>query len=118
MKNLFASCALGVALSLATAGVTQAENKLSSRALHSLFPGNFHGVVQGLVDIAFTAKANGRLYGKIMGKTDHGRWKISRGQLCIALVDLTDGKYQCSAVQRNGQWFHVYHGRAIRFRKL
>lgn len=118
MKNLIASCALGAALSLVSLGAAQAETKLSSQALRALFPGNFQGVVQGIVDIAFTATANGRLYGKIMGKKDHGRWKISRGKLCIALVDLTDGKYQCSAVQRNGQWFHAYHGRPIRFRKL
>lgn len=118
MKKLFASCALGVALIVLPATGIQADGKLSTHALRALFPGHFKGKVQGMVDIAFTATASGRLYGKIFGKTDRGRWKVSRGKLCIALVDLTDGKYRCSHVQRDGKWFTAYHGTPIRFRKL
>lgn len=118
MNKLIAPCALGIALSLLPLGAIEADSKLSTRALYALFPGHFQGKVQGMVDIAFTATANGRLYGKIMGKTDRGRWKVSRGKLCIALADLTDGKFKCSHVQRDGQWFRANHGTPISFRKL
>lgn len=118
MKKLFAPCALGVVLTLLPITAIQAEGKLSSNALRALFPGHFAGKVQGMVDIAFTATASGRLYGKFMGKSDRGRWKVVRGRLCIALVNLTDGKYRCSYVQRDGKWFTTDHGRRIRFRKL
>ena len=118
MKKLIASCALGVALTLLPLASLQADDKLTTQALRALFPGHFQGKVQGMVDIAFTATANGRLYGKIMGKTDRGRWKVSRGKLCIALADLTDGKYRCSHVKRDGNWFRANHGTPISFRKL
>lgn len=118
MNKFIASCALGVAVTVLPLEAALAETKMSSQALRALFPGHFKGKVQGMVDIAFTATANGRLYGKIMGKTDRGRWKVARGKLCIALADLTDGKYRCSSVKRDGQWFRAYQGTTISFRKL
>lgn len=118
MNRQIARIAFALVFFLSASHGTQAETKLTGKALRALFPGTFKGTVHGIVDVMLTASRNGKLRGTIMGKKDRGRWKISRGRLCIKLADMTDGKYKCSYVSRSGQWFVANHGGSIKFRKL
>lgn len=118
MMKGFARAAL-VACSLAIGFATaQAGEALTTSDLRQLFPGRFHGVVHGVVEVTITAAQNGSLSGQMMGKSDTGRWRVRRGQLCIAWREWTEGKYVCSPVTHNGGWFHANSGGPIRFRKL
>ncbi len=83
-----------------------------------LFPGSFEGVVHGLVDVRINASSNGRLSGRMMGEIDYGYWVVSEGRLCVAWDAWTKGKFECSYVQRDGDWFTADHGGPIRFRKF
>ena len=96
----------------------QSGQVLGSGALKALFPGTFEGTAHGLFSIWLTASRNGTLHGKIMGRKDRGRWKISRGQLCISLAGMTGGKFMCSYVRSDGQSLTAHHDGPIVLRKL
>lgn len=96
------------------AGQASAEEKLSTRAIKQLFPGQFHAVVKGY-KVIFTAKRDGSLIGKYNSARDTGRWSVSRGRLCIMLKDWMDGKTSCSTVVQNQGW---YKAKKVKFRKL
>lgn len=117
MRRHAARLALALAFSAFATGGLRAEQALSTNALRVLFPGTFQGTAYGIVGIQLVARRNGTLAGTIMGKKDRGRWMISRGQLCISLIDMTDGEFKCSYVRRNGQWLVANHGGPIYLRK-
>ena len=96
------------------AGSANAGEKLSSKAIKKLFPGQFAAVVKGH-KVRFVARGDGSLVGKHVASTDTGRWSIRRGRLCIMLKDWMDGKTRCSSVVRSGKW---YRANAVKFRKL
>lgn len=110
--------ALALALSVSSSQAIQADTALSNSALKALFPGTFKGTVHGLADVTLTATPNGSLRGTVMGRADQGRWKVSSNTLCIKLAYMTEGKFVCSTVQRNGQWLLANHGGPIVFRKV
>jgi len=118
MKRHCTQLALALALSVSTSHAIQADPALTNRALLALFPGTFKGTVHGLAEVVLTASPNGALRGTVMGRKDQGRWKVMRNTLCIKLAYMTEGKYICSTVQRNGQWLLANHGGPIVFRKL
>lgn len=110
----FATIALVGVSVLAAANSASAGETLSTRAIASLFPGQFHAVVKGY-QVRFNAKRNGKLIGSYMASTDTGRWSISRGRLCIMMNDWTKGKTSCSQVVQAGDW---YKAKDVKFRKL
>ncbi len=101
-------------LALAIMSPADAGEKLSTRAIKNLFPGQFHAVVKGY-KVRFSAKGDGSLTGSYLASTDKGRWSVRRGRLCIMLKDWTKGKTNCSPVIRTGAW---YKARNVKFRKL
>lgn len=118
MKRHGAQVALALLLGVSASSAVQADQTLSNSALRSLFPGTFKGTVHGLVEVVLTASPNGTLRGRVMGRNDQGRWKVKRNQLCINMAYMTEGKYVCSTVQRQGQWLLANAGGPIVFRKL
>ncbi len=99
----------GVAVGSATAG-----EKLSTRAIKQLFPGQFSAVVKGYA-VKFVARSDGSLIGLHSASQDTGRWSVRRGRLCIMLKDWLKGKTKCSPVVQNGNW---YRTKVAKFRKL
>ncbi len=95
-------------------GQATAGERLSTRAIKQLFPGQFRAVVKGY-KVVITAKSDGSLVGSSMASTDTGRWSVRRGRLCIMLKDWFKGKTSCSAVVHNGGW---YRANKVKFRKL
>ena len=91
-----------------------ADEKLSTRAIKQLFPGQFHAVVKGY-KVVFTAKSDGSLIGNYNSAKDTGRWSVRRGRLCIMLKEWMEGKTTCSTVVQNGSW---YRAKKVKFRKL
>ncbi|MDH3742062.1 MAG: hypothetical protein OER56_10750 [Hyphomicrobiales bacterium] len=106
--------AVSMVLGGLAAGQASAEEKLSTRAIKQLFPGQFHAIVKGY-KVVFTAKRDGSLIGNYNSAKDTGRWSVSRGRLCIMLKDWMDGKTSCSTVVRNQDW---YTAKQVKFRKL
>ncbi len=110
VKTIAVTLVLGAML----AAPVSAGERLSTRAIKQLFPGQFHAVVRGY-KVVFTAKRDGSLIGKYLASKDTGRWSVSRGRLCIMLKDWMDGKTSCSSVVRNDGW---YKAKKVKFRKL
>lgn len=118
MKKHVSRIIIALAFCVSVAPGAQSGQVLGSKALRALFPGTFQGTAHGLFDVWLAASSNGTLYGTIMGRRDRGHWKISRGQLCISLANLTDGKYKCSYVHTDGKSLIAHHDGPIVLRKL
>lgn len=101
-------------LSLALSGnPAQAQSNLSQQQLRTLFPGSFVAVVKGYT-VHFQASGSGALVGTANGMTDHGRWSVQNGRLCITMNSWTRGQAQCSMVVADNGW---YLGQGVKFRK-
>jgi hypothetical protein len=107
--------AAAAALLVVVAGTAEAGESLGHRALKKLFPGQFQAVVKGLVAIDIIAKRDGSLIGRMLSKTDTGRWSIQSGQLCILFETWMKGRPSCSQVVWDGQW---YRASSVKFRKI
>ena len=92
-----------------------AGDQLSQGELRRLFPGNFHAIVYGILQVKLIAHGNGQLTGLFSGKKDTGRWSVRDGKLCILLTRWMDGKTSCSPVVAANGW---YRGNGVRFKKL
>ena len=113
MKKLFVLAIAG-ALAVASYAPATAAEKVSSRALKNLFPGQFQAIIKGY-KVKFRAMGNGRLYGKYKNYKDQGRWSVRSGRLCIMLKEWMNGKTKCSAVTKRNGW---YQSAQVQFRKF
>jgi hypothetical protein len=109
-----ATLAAAAALSTIFAGPATAES-LGQKALKQLFPGRFHAVVSGLMNLKVTARSDGTLIAFLDSKKDTGSWSVKNGNLCIRLERWTGGRFNCSPVTQNGDW---YHASSVKFRKI
>ena len=110
--------ALIMALSMVSIGMDQAAlaaGPLSGADLQRLFPGKFNVVVKEVHRITVTAKADGSLVGKALGKKDHGKWYVSGSELCVTLNKWLKGKTRCSAVTEEAGW---YYSSGVRFQSI
>ena len=112
--NLIRLFVIAVMVCGVTAGSAVAGEKLSTRAIKQLFPGQFSAVVKGYA-VKFVARRDGSLIGTHMASKDTGRWSVRRGRLCIMLKDWLKGKTKCSPVVQSGSW---YRTKVAKFRKL
>ena len=96
------------------AGQAFAGERLSTRAINQLFPGQFSAIVKGY-KVAFIAKRDGSLIGNYNSARDTGRWSVRRGRLCIMLKEWMRGETTCSTVVHNNGW---YRAKQVKFRKL
>jgi hypothetical protein len=112
MRKSLLLAAAGLSLVLSTYA-SQAQSNLSQQQLRTLFPGNFVAVVKGYT-VHFQASGGGALIGTANGMTDHGRWSVRNGQLCIAMANWTHGVAQCSELVADNGW---YLGQGVKFRK-
>ena len=113
MQQLGALAIAGI-VTVSVAGYANAGERLSTRAIKQLFPGQFSAVVKGY-KVHFKARRDGSLVGSYMAATDTGRWSIRRGRLCIMLKDWMKGETSCSSVVQVGSW---YKANDVKFRKL
>ena len=89
---------------------------LSNGALASLFPGRFHVVVIGFINIKVTARGDGSLSAvSARGKKDSGRWNVRAGVLCIKFDKWLGGRTRCTAIVREAGW---YVGSKLKFKRV
>jgi len=106
---------LPVAAVLCVSSPANAGEAMSTNQIKSLFPGSFKAIVHGIIAVRITAYRSGRLKGFRGGDSDHGRWSVRRGILCVALNKWMDGKAKCARVTKVGNW---YKASSIRFKKI
>ena len=93
-----------------------AGETLSSGALSSLFPGRFHVVVIGFINIIVTARGDGSLSAvSARGKKESGRWSVRAGVLCIKFDKWLGGRTRCTAIVQEAGW---YMGSQLKFRRV
>ena len=114
MKDASALALAGVMI-VACAATAEAGGELSGRDLMRLFPGRFQAIVNGAMVISINASRDGSLVGKIMGRSDTGRWAIRAGKLCINWTTWLNGRTNCSAVIEDAGW---YRGNNVAFKKI
>ncbi len=102
------------ALSTVLAGPAAAES-IGHKALKQLFPGRFQAVVSGLMALSITARSDGTLIGFLNSKKDTGSWSVKNGNLCIRFERWTNGRFNCSPVTLEGDW---YRASSVKFRKI
>ena len=85
----------------------EAATKVSERELRQLFPGHFHAIARGLIRIKITARADGSLIARQIGKSDTGTWNIRSGQLCIKFSKWLKGRMKCSPVTVKSGWYRT-----------
>ena len=107
--------ALASMLLVSCAGAADAEGQLSGRDLLRLFPGKFQAVVNGAMVMSISAGRDGSLVGKVMGKSDTGRWTVRAGKLCINWKTWLKGRTSCSTVVEDAGW---YRGNNVAFKKI
>ena len=112
--NKLSVLAIAGALAVASYAPATAAEKVSSRALKNLFPGQFQAIIKGY-KVRFRALGNGRLYGTYKNLKDQGRWSVRRGRLCIMLKEWMNGQTKCSSVTKQNGW---YQSAQVQFRKL
>lgn len=93
-----------------------AGETLSGGELRNLFPGRFQAVVSGFIHLKITAGGNGSLSAiSARGKTDHGRWSIRAGTLCIEFERWLSGRRSCTPVVQEAGW---YRGSMVKFKPI
>jgi hypothetical protein len=92
---------------IAPSQAAEAATKVSERELRQLFPGQFHAIARGLIRIKITARADGSLVARQIGKSDTGTWNIRSGQLCIKFSKWLKGRMKCSAVSEKAGWYRT-----------
>ncbi len=93
-----------------------AGKTLSNGALTGLFPGRFHVVVVGFINIKVTARGDGSLSAvSARGKKDSGRWSVRAGVLCIKFDKWLGGRTRCTAIVQEAGW---YTGSKLKFRRV
>lgn len=110
----FACVAAAAALCLITSAPASADT-LAHRAVQALFPGSFHAVVSGGMAVKVTARSDGSLIGVSDKKRDTGNWSVKNGNLCIRFENWTNGRFSCSQVTQDGDW---YRASGVKFRKI
>jgi hypothetical protein len=115
IRRLLALATAGMLLTLSANMANAGDDTLSQRELRQLFPGNFHAVVYGIIQVQIIAHGNGKLVGLFSGKKDTGRWSVRNGRLCILLNKWMEGKPSCSQVVAANGW---YRGNGVKFKKL
>jgi hypothetical protein len=83
------------------------QAQMSEGELQLLFPGEFHVVVNGLLDVQVTASEDGSLFARQTGKSDSGRWEIRSGQLCITFSKWLENTTHCADVIEDGAWYRT-----------
>jgi hypothetical protein len=83
------------------------QSQMSEGELHLLFPGEFHVVVNGLLEVQVTASEDGSLFARQTGKSDSGRWEIRSGQLCITFSKWLKNTTHCADVIDDGGWYRT-----------
>lgn len=104
----------GIALLALSHGPAPAGQALTTPELSRLFPGDFQAVVKNY-NVRFFALDDGTLIGRVLGRSDTGRWSVKAGKLCISLSSWLKGRTSCSPVIEQAGW---YQGSGVRFRKL
>jgi len=97
------SASIGITSSQAA----EAATKVSERDLRKLFPGRFHAIARGPIRIRITARADGSLVARQIGKSDTGIWSIRSGQLCIKFSKWLKGRMRCSSVTEKAGWYRT-----------
>jgi hypothetical protein len=92
---------------IAPSQAAEAATKVSERELRQLFPGHFYAIARGLIRIKITARADGSLIARQIGKSDTGTWNIRSGQLCIKFSKWLKGRMRCSAVTEKAGWYRT-----------
>jgi hypothetical protein len=81
--------------------------QMSEGELQLLFPGEFHVVVNGFLEVQVIAKEDGSLFARQVGKSDTGRWEIRHGQLCITFSKWLKSNTHCAEVISDGGWYRT-----------
>ena len=97
---------LAIVVSLA-ATEAQAGEQLSGRQLQQLFPGRFEAVVRATLPVSITARRDGFLLARFMGKSDSGNWSIRSDKLCIRFSKWRGGRTSCSPVVEEAGWYRT-----------
>jgi hypothetical protein len=92
---------------IAPSQAAEAATKVSERDLRQLFPGRFHAIARGLIRLNITARADGSLVARRVGKSDTGTWNIRSGQLCIKFSKWLKGRMKCSSVTVKSGWYRT-----------
>ena len=80
-------------------------NAVSEQELQDLFPGQFKVVVRGVLRLYISARHDGSLLAKQIGKSDTGTWEIRADQLCIKFSKWLNGRTRCSRVIAASGWY-------------
>jgi hypothetical protein len=80
---------------------------VSHQQLKLLFPGSFQAFAMGLIKADISASSDGLLTVKTSRTTEHGRWSIQAGKLCIVLERTLKGEKKCSRVLLQGGWYRT-----------
>jgi hypothetical protein len=81
--------------------------QMSQNDLRGLFPGEFHVVVNGFLEVQVIAKEDGSLFARQTDKSDSGSWEIRSGQLCITFSKWLKGATHCADVIEDGGWYRT-----------
>ncbi len=107
MKRLVVLLATCIAVS-STVQVKADEVRLDPASIHNLFPGYYRAEVYGGYTLLIAARANGRLDGKVFGRTDKGRWQIVGDRLCVLWQHWTNGAAKCGSIVAADGWYVAY----------
>ena len=108
---------LGSSIGFTTSAASN-NNVLQSREISALFPGVFVGYVDNSMRIKVAAKRNGTLKGWVMGVSDKGHWRVSKGRFCVKWQSWGNGKEYCGKIYRNGQWLEAAVGKKLKLKKV
>jgi hypothetical protein len=85
-----------------------AGEALSGGEIKSLFPGRFHAVVSGFINLRITVLGDGSLSAiSTRGKKDYGRWSVRSGKLCIKFDKWLSGRRSCTPVVQEAGWYRA-----------
>ena len=107
MKRLVALLAACIAVS-SVVRVKADEVRLDPASIHDLFPGYYEAEIYGGYTLLIAASANGRLDGKVFGRTDNGRWRIVGDRLCVLWQHWTNGASKCGRIVAEDGWYVAY----------